>query len=123
MLVQNLRIRLKKMNKNYLILSGLLLCAFVIFSALFTCCQTFKPIWIKELPSECNMSLNTYRMYFDSKDKSGSVPAFDYCIKKLHRQSCQAEVFGVDAIGKPNPVLYDDTKLYRNYSQCLQELK
>ncbi len=111
------------MNKNYLILSGLILCALVIFSALFTCCQTFKPIWIKELPAECNMCLNTYKIYYSTKDKSATVPAYDYCIKKLHRKSCQAEVFGVDDKGEPLSVNYDDPKLYRSYTQCLSELR
>ena len=109
--------------KNKIIILSLVLLITGIISGSFICCTTFKPIWIEDLPDECNMSLNTYKMYYNSKDKSGSVPSYDYCIKKLHRLSCQTEVFGIDENGKINPVLYDDAKLYRNYSQCLNELK
>jgi hypothetical protein len=109
--------------KNKIIITAIIITAIIIIAISFTCCTTFKPIWIKELPAECNMCLNTYKIYYSTKDKSATVPAYDYCIKKLHRQSCQAEIFGIDATGKPNPVLYEDQKLYRNFNECLKELK
>lgn len=110
------------MNKKQLIIGIIIGLAIVLLFGGLICC-TFRPIWIKELPPDCNMTLNTYRMYYDSKDKSGAVPAADYCYKKLHRLACQKEVFGYDENGKPNPVDYADTAKYRNYTQCLSELK
>jgi hypothetical protein len=111
------------MNKKHIIITAIIIIVLTIMAISLTCCMSFKPIWKAELPAECNLCLNTYKMYYDSKDKSATVPAYDYCIKKLHRLSCQTEVFGVDDKGKPNPVLYEDAKLYRAYSQCLSELK
>ncbi|MCK9282591.1 MAG: hypothetical protein M0P71_18395 [Melioribacteraceae bacterium] len=110
------------MNKKYLIILFAILAIFLV-STIFLCCQTYKPIWIKDIPIEYNMILNTNKMYFDSKDKSGAMPQIELYIKRLHRMECQAEVFGTNEKGLPNPVNYDDSKLYRNYSQCLQELK
>lgn len=95
----------------------------VIAVCAFFCCNTFEPVWKDELPAECNMCLNTYKMYYSAKEKSGAVPAYDYCIKKLHRINCQAEVFGYNENGKPNPVNYDDLKAYNNFMKCLLELK
>jgi len=103
----------------YIIIGLLVIC----ICSLLLCCNTFKPIWIEELPPECNMYLNVNKMYYSAKDKSATVPAYDYCIKKLHRKSCQAEVFGVDDKGEPLSVNYDDPKLYRSYTQCLAELR
>jgi len=111
------------MNKKHIIITAIIVIVLVVMAISLTCCMSFKPIWIEKLPDECNMCLNTFEMYYNSKEKSGVAPAYDYCIKKLHRINCQTEVFGTDEKGKPNPVLYDDPKLYRNYSQCLAELK
>lgn len=110
------------MKKYYIIAAVLILVIFVL-SGVFLCCNTFKPIWIEKLPAECNMCLNTYEIYYKTKDKSATVPPYDYCIKKLHRLSCQAEVFGVDEKGNPNPVDYEDLKKLSNYTRCLSELK
>jgi hypothetical protein len=88
------------------------------------CCKTqFKPIWEDRLPAECNMTLNTYRLYYNSADKSAVMPSSDFCYKKLHRLFCQGEVYGYDEKGNPNPVDYNDSKKYRDYSQCMSELK
>jgi len=110
------------MKKILYYLIPAIICILVILG-IFLCCNTFKPIWIKELPSECNMCLNTYEIYYKTADKSATVPPYDYCIKKLHRLSCQAEVFGVNKEGKPNPVDYEDLKKLSNYTRCLSELK
>src|SRR4030042_5834049 len=99
-----------------------LICILIILGV-FLCCNTFQPIWQDDLPAECNMTLNVYRMYYKTEDKSAIVPMTEACVKKLHRLSCQAEIFGIDEEGKSNPVLYDDAKLYRNYNECLKELK
>lgn len=95
----------------------------LLISNVFFCCKSFEPIWIEELPDECNMALNIYKMYYDVKEKSAIIHITNLCVKRIHRDSCQAEVFGIDKDGKPNPVIYDDAKLYRNYGQCLSELK
>lgn len=102
------------------IISVVLFIAVVALSVLlYTGCfsRTFKPIWIKELPKECNMTLNTYRMHYNSKDKSGAIPSSNFCFKKLHREDCMQQYFP----GKP--VDYNDLKNYRNYEQCRSELK
>lgn len=105
-------------------LCWLLVGAFMLSSGLIGC-KTYEPIWIKQLPPECNMSLNSYKLYYDSKDKSATVIPSDYCYKKLHRMNCQAEFFGFKDVntGELNPVDYDNPKLFRNYSQCMSELK
>jgi len=83
---------------------------------------SYKPIWIKELPAVCNMSLNTYRLQYKSKDKSGTVPGTLYCFKKLHRLDCRGQHFGVDKNGKPNVVDYENFVPYKAYNSCLKEL-
>jgi len=69
------------------------------------------------------MSLNAMRLYYNSKDKSATVPSLTACYKKIHRLFCQGEVFGFNKAGKPNPVNYQDSVKYRNYEQCKSELK
>jgi len=110
------------MNKKHII-TAVIVIVLVIMAISLICCMSFKPIWKDELPAECNMCLNTFKMYYESKDKSATVPAYDYCIKKLHRLSCQGEVFGTDDKGNPLPVEYDDLKKLSNYTRCLSELK
>ena len=91
---------------------------------LFSGCKTFEPIWDERLPAECNMSLNTYKLFYETKDKSATVPSSDYCFKKLHRLFCQGEVFGYKEDGKtPKPVDYNNSSKYRDYEQCKAELK
>jgi hypothetical protein len=109
--------------KKYYIIAAILILVIFVLSGVFLCCNTFKPIWNDQLPAECNMCLNVYKMYYKTEDKSAIVPMTEACVKKLHRDNCQAEVFGVNEKGEPNPVIYDDAKLYRNYTQCLSELK
>ncbi|PKL40758.1 MAG: hypothetical protein CVV44_03890 [Spirochaetae bacterium HGW-Spirochaetae-1] len=99
----------------------LTLCATIAFSCLS--CKSFDPIWIEELPAECNMSLNAYKLYYQAKDKSATVPPSEACYKKLHRIYCQGEAFGISEDGKANPVDYQDAVKYRNYEQCRSELK
>ena len=101
-------------KKIILVISSVII--IVGLSAALTCCMSYRPIWKENIPDECNIYLNVNKMYYESKDKSMTVPAFEYCIKKLHRLSCQAEIFGIDEKGKPNPVQYDDPKLYRAYT-------
>ena len=108
----------------------LVFCIFVwsalIFSVtmLFSGCKTFEPIWDERLPAECNMSLNTYKLFYETKDKSATVPSSDFCFKKLHRLFCQGEVFGYKEDGKtPKPVDYNNSSKYRDYEQCKAELK
>lgn len=100
----------------------LILCI-VVFLSLTVSCKSFEPVWIKDLPPECNMSLNMMKLYYDSKDKSGAIPGTELCYKKLHRLNCQVETFGWRDDGVPNPVDYGDPKKYRDFSQCLAELK
>ena len=106
----------------------LFICIVVIFltlsaPAIITGCRTYKPVWIDELPDECNMTLNAYKIYYNTEDKSATVGLTDACLKKLHREYCRVEVFGVDLDGNPNPVDYNDVIKYRNFSQCLAEIK
>lgn len=93
----------------------------IILVSIVTGCS-YTPIWVKELPAECNMALNNFKIYYNTKDKSATVPPTDYCYKKLHRLACQEETFGLNEYGLPNAVDYDNPKLYRNYTQCLTEL-
>jgi hypothetical protein len=109
------------MNKKYLIIIAALVLILFVLSGIICC--SFKPIWIEDIPGECNMTLNVYKMYYKTADKSAIVPMTEACVKKMHRLSCQEEVFGVNEKGDPMPVQYDDPKLYRNYTQCLSELK
>lgn len=106
-----------------LVILTLLVIVFLVFGTGLLCCKSFEPIWIKDLPPECNMSLNAVKMYYDSKDKSGAAPVIDYCYKCLHRIRCQAEVYGYSQGGQLNPVDYSDAKKYRDYEQCRSELK
>jgi len=109
---------------SFLILLAILSVFFLGSSMLFLGCKTFEPIWLDELPAECNMSLNAYRMYYQSADKSAVMPSTDFCFKKIHRLFCQEEVFGYKPDGKTlNPVDYQNPVLYRNYEQCRSELK
>jgi len=85
-------------------------------------CKTFEPIWVDKLPAECNMSLNAMRLYYATSDKSGTVPPVDACYRCLNRLRCQAEVFGLNDKGEPNPVIYTGNK-YRDFEQCRSELK
>ena len=86
-------------------------------------CKTFKPTWEPKLPAICNMSLNEAQLFYASKDKSGVMPGSAMCYKILIRTICQAETYGLDKQGIPNPVDYDDAKKFRNYSQCMKELE
>lgn len=87
-------------------------------------CKTYEPtVWNDKLPPECNMTLNTYKLYYSTADKSATVPASDYCYKKLHRIYCQEEVYGLDKDNRPNPVDYGNPVKYRDYSQCLTEVR
>lgn len=87
-------------------------------------CKTFEPtVWNDQLPPECNMSLNTYKLYYGSADKSAAVPSSDFCYKVLQRLRCQCEVFGVDKEGKPLPVDYNNASKYRDYAQCRDEIR
>ncbi len=86
-------------------------------------CRTFEPIWIDELPPICNMNLNTYRMHYNSKDKSGAVPSSIFCFKKLHRLDCREQHYGIDENGKVKVVDYENFDRYKAYNSCLNELK
>lgn len=91
--------------------------------SLYMGCKTFKPTWESKLPTICNMSLNEMQLFYASKDKSGAMAGAGMCYKILIRTICQAETFGIDDKGNPNPVNYDDAKKFRNYSQCMKELE
>ena len=95
-----------------------LLIVLICLVALFAGCKTYEPVpWNDKLPPQCNMALNTYKLYYSSPDKSATVPDATYCYKALHREECRLEVYG-DA-----PVDYNDATKYRNYTQCLAELR
>lgn len=87
-------------------------------------CKTFEPtVWEDKLPPECNMSLNTYKLYYNTSDKSATVPSSDFCFKVLQKLRCQEEVYGLDNNGKLNPVDYNNPGKYRDYVQCKEEIK
>jgi hypothetical protein len=110
------------MNVKQIVKWAVISCLGFLLISAFLCCS-FRPYWNDKLPAECNMSMNMLKAYYGSKDKSAVMPATDFCYKKLHRLSCQGEVFGFDEKGNPNAVDYTDAAKYRNYSQCLAELK
>ena len=111
--------------KDYKGLLIIVVSAVVVFVSvlLFVACSFRPTVWEENLPAECNMTLNTYKLYYSSKDKSATVPGADFCYKKLHRLYCQEEVFGRNAYGGINAVDYNDSVRYRNYSQCMSEIK
>jgi len=86
-------------------------------------CRTFKPIWIDQLPAECNLMLNTYKLYYNAKEKSATVPSSIYCYKKIRRLSCREQVFGLDKDGYPNKVDYQDFTPYKEFNSCMSELR
>jgi len=106
----------------YIVLAAALIVALITAGAVLQGCRTFSPIWMEQLPPECNMSLNAMRLYYATSDKSGTVPPVDACYRCLNRLRCQAEVFGLNDKGEPNPVIYTGTK-YRDFEQCRSELK
>jgi hypothetical protein len=84
----------------------------------FVGCKTYEPVpWNDKLTPQCNMTLNTYKLYYSAGDKSATVPDAIYCYKSLHREECRKEVYGEKAVD------YNDPVKYRNYTQCLAELK
>lgn len=107
------------MNKVYIMIISLAL--LVVGLGIFTACNTFRPIWIDELPAVCNMTLNTYRLHYGSKDKSGAVPSSIACTKKLHRLDCREQIYGQDEKGIKK-VDHDDFVLFKEYTACLSEL-
>lgn len=107
---------------GYIVLAALVIAAILTGFSMLQGCRTFKPIWLEQLPAECNMSLNAMRLYYATSDKSGTVPPVDACYRCLNRLRCQVEVFGVNDKGEPNPVIYTGNK-YRDFEQCRSELK
>jgi hypothetical protein len=107
------------MNKKYLIIFFIVL-ALLLASAIFFRCS-FNPIWRKELPAECNMTLNCYRFYNKVEDKSGTVLMTEACKNKLKRIDCQIQVFGKDDKGSPLPFDIEDKAKMSEYYRCLNE--
>jgi hypothetical protein len=108
--------------KNIIIICVVILLT-VISGGLFYCCS-FDPVGdIDSLPPECQTALNIAKLYSKAEDKSAVVKPFEYCYKCLHRIRCQAEVFGVDEKGNPNPIDYTQQGKYRDYNECLKELQ
>lgn len=82
-------------------------------------CTTFKPIWVKELPPECNMSLNMASLYYKAGDKSGVVPASTACLYAIKELKCSAEAYGLDKEGQPNLVDQADQTKYTRFLNCM----
>ena len=102
------------------ILGVVMLVATITLSAIFfPSCSTFKPIWMKELPAECNMSLNVLQMYYKSADKSGAVPSMQECFSCLKSTKCQIEAFGVDKDGRPGRIDLSDNVRLNYFLNCL----
>ena len=101
---------------------GMFVASAILILILFSmvCCNSFKPVWVDELPRECNMSLNVIKLYYDSKDKSGAVPGIEECYQCLKRTRCQENVYGRTEKGL-NPVDYSDVVKKNYYLQCLSE--
>ncbi len=109
------------MKIQYIII---IVCLTIVFGAgSFIACKTFKPIWIDQLPSECNMTLNSIKLYYGSKDKSGAVQSIILCNKKLHRLSCREQHYGAFENGEPKPVDYENFDKYKAYNSCMNELR
>jgi hypothetical protein len=51
-------------------------------------------------------------------DKSLAMAPMDKCSAVLQRERCKAEIYG-----EGKAVDYQDLKKYRDYSECLKELK
>lgn len=88
-----------------------------LFLLLLTSC-TFSPVRIDGLEEECNLAYSAMRL-IDGKtvDKSLAIIPIERCSAVLQRKRCKAEVYGI------NPVDYNDPKKYRDYSECLKEMK
>lgn len=98
---------------------GLLIIATGILGAFFfVSCKTFEPIWIKDLPPECNMSLNVIKTYHASEEKSGTVIPVSECFSALKELSCRAEAFGLDKEGRPNLVDQFNRDKYTHFLNC-----
>jgi hypothetical protein len=115
-------------KKIFLILLSIMIGVFVLAGLMavanITGCKTYEPVtWNDKLPPDCNMTLNTYKLYYGSTDKSATVPDATYCYKKLHRLFCQEEIYGRDKDGKILPVDYDNAKKFRDYTQCKDEIR
>lgn len=90
----------------------------VVWFALITSACTFKPVRIDGLPEECNLAYSAMRLV-DGKtvDKSLAMVPMERCSAVLQRERCRKEIYG------DNGVDYNDLKKYRDYSECLKELK
>jgi len=79
---------------------------------------SFSPVRIDGLPEECNLAYSAMRLV-DGKtvDKSLAMVPMERCAAVLQRERCKSEVYG------SGPVDYNDAKKYRDYSECLKELK
>lgn len=77
----------------------------------------FEPVRIDGIPEECNLAYSVMRLYYKSGDKSASVEIFNRCYAVLQRCRCKDEIYG------KLPVDYNDAKKYRDYSECLKELR
>jgi len=86
-------------------------------------CCSFSPIWIKELSPEMNIAFNIDNANRKNSDKTAVNNAYNKVFESIRRTQCQKEIFGIDEKGNALPVQYDDPKLYRNYQECLKELK
>lgn len=106
--------RIKLVFLSAFIISSLTLGIFFMLS-----CNTFKPIWIKELPPECNMSLNMASLYYKAGDKSGVVPASTACLYAIKELKCSAEAYGLDKEGQPNLVDQADQTKYTRFLNCM----
>ncbi len=94
-----------------------LVCILLMVHILSGC--AFRPVQIEGIPQECNMAYSAMRLT-DGKniDKSIAVIPMERCAAVLMRDRCRNEVYGKDA-----PVDYRDASKYRDYTQCMSELK
>ena len=86
-----------------------------IITLLLTSCTNFK---VKEYSKDKQENMVYNVMSFDSESESKVLAgkAIDYYYKYLHRKKCIEENF------KDNKINYNSPR-YRDYSQCLAELK
>jgi hypothetical protein len=87
------------------------------------CCCGFRPYTNKDMTPEYNMAINAMKLADSTKNTSIAVEPMKNYYSSLNRDKCRKEIFGVDEKGNINPVDYNDAKKYRDYNECLKELK
>lgn len=95
----------------------------IIAIVFFLGCCGYRPYYNKDASAEYNMAINAMKLADATKNTSIAVDPMKFYYSSLNRDKCRKEIFGADKEGNINPVDYSDAKKYRDYNECLKELK